>query len=92
MMNVCSAKPKVRPDREQLREAVLREQRDPEAARDEEHVDEQQRRDADEPELLRERRVDEVGVQVRDQLRVRSSVVNVPWPSPVPPKPPCAIE
>ena len=51
---------------EQLREAVLGEQRDAEAARDEEHVDEQQRGGADEPELLRERRVDEVGVEVRD--------------------------
>ena len=45
---------------EQLREAVVGLQRDLHAARDEEHEDEQQRRGADEAELLGERRVDEV--------------------------------
>src|SRR5439155_21477962 len=54
-------------DREQLREAVLRQQRDPKAAQAEEHVEEQERRRSHEPELLRERRVDEVGVQLRNQ-------------------------
>ena len=55
------------PGGEQLREAVVGLQRDPHPARDEEHVDEQQRGRADEAELLRDRGVDEVGVQVRDQ-------------------------
>ncbi len=56
------------PDREQLREAVLGQQRDPEPPQAEEHVDEQERRRADQAELLRERRVDEVRGQERDQV------------------------
>ena len=92
MMNVCSAKPNVEPGREQLREAVVGLQRDLHPARDEEHEDEQQRGDADQAELLRERGVDEVGVHERDQLLPPSGVVNVPLPSPAPPKPPFAIE
>ena len=91
MMNVCSAKANASPDGEQLREAVVDLERDLHPARDEEHEDEQERRDADQPELLRERGVDEVGVDVRDQLAA-VGVVNVPLPSPVPPKPPFAIE
>ena len=59
------------PRREQLREAVVDLERDLHPARDDEHEDEQQRRDADQPELLRERGVDEVGVDVRDQLAAR---------------------
>ena len=56
------------PGGEELREAVTSKERDLEAAQDEDHVEEQQPGDADQPELLRERRVDEVGVQVRDDL------------------------
>ena len=55
--------------REELREAVLRLQRDAHAADHEDHEDEQQRGRADEPELLRDRRVDEVRAQVGDELR-----------------------
>src|SRR5262245_7712290 len=55
------------PEREQLREAVLCEHRHPEPAQAEEHVDEQQCGRADEPELLGERGVDEVRVELRDQ-------------------------
>jgi hypothetical protein len=55
------------PGREQLREAVIGEQREAHSAQDEDHEQEQQRRDPNEPQLLRERGVDEVGVQVRDQ-------------------------
>ena len=54
---------------EELREAVARGERDLEAAQDERHVEQQQRGRADEPELLRDRRVDEVGVLVGDDLR-----------------------
>ena len=39
-------------DREQLREAVLGQHRDPESAQAEDHVDEEDRGRADEPELL----------------------------------------
>src|SRR3954465_12891401 len=53
---------------EQLREAVTGEDRDAEAAEREDHVDEQEAGGADQPELLRERGVDEVGVQVGDDL------------------------
>src|SRR5581483_10304308 len=52
---------------EQLREAVVGGERDAEPAQHEDHVDEQERGHADEPELLRERGVDEVGAQVRDE-------------------------
>ena len=79
------------PEREQLREAVLGEHRDPESAQAEEHVDEQQRRRADQPELLGERRVDEVGVQVRDQVvpvRGREDALAEPLAA----KPPFPIE
>ena len=79
------------PGGEQLREAVLRQQRDAHAAHDEDHVDEQQRGGADQPELLRERGVDEVGVEVGDELRAVDRGER-PLPSPVPPKPPFAIE
>src|SRR3954451_18452448 len=54
--------------REELREAVAREERDPEAAQDEDHVEEEQPCGADQAELLCERRVDEVGVEIRDDL------------------------
>src|SRR5918999_706830 len=56
------------PDGDQLREPVLGQKRDPEPARREEHVDEQKGRDPDQPELLRKRRVDEVGADVGDEL------------------------
>ena len=68
MMNTWSANAKVSPTAASFEKPSCAMQRDPEAARDEEHVDEQQRRRADQPELLGQRRVDEVGVQVRDQL------------------------
>ena len=55
--------------REQLREAVLRLQRDAHAADDEDHEDEEQRGRADQAELLRDRGEDEVGAEVRDELR-----------------------
>src|ERR1700694_32259 len=55
-------------DRKQLREAVLCQQRDPEAAEADEHVDQQDRRRSDEAELLRERRIDEVGREIRNQV------------------------
>src|SRR5207249_5215587 len=74
------------PGGEQLREAVVGEHRDLHPARDEEHVDEQERRNADEPELLRQRRVDEVRVQVRDQLvpaRRLEGALAEPGPEPV---------
>ena len=61
------------PGGEQLREAVVGLQRDLHPAGDEEHEDEQQSGDADEAELLGERRVDEVGVDEGDQLRGRRS-------------------
>ena len=73
IVNVCSANPNVRPGREQLREAVVDPERHLHPARDEHHEDEQQRGDADEAELLGERRVDEVGLHVGDQRRVRRS-------------------
>ena len=60
------------PGGEQLREPVAGGERDLEAAYDEGHVEQQQRGDADQPELLREGRVDEVGVQVGDHLACRS--------------------
>jgi hypothetical protein len=47
------------------------EHRDLEAARDDEHENQEQCCHADEPELLRERRVDEVGLDVRKQLVAR---------------------
>ena len=80
------------PDGEQLREAVLGQQRDPEAAQAEEHVDEQQRRRADEPELLGERGVDEVGVQLRGSAVWPFVVAKSPLPRPLPAKPPFPIE
>ena len=91
MMKVCSAKPKLEPGGKQLREAVVRDQRDAHPARDEREVAEEHRGSADQPELLGDRRVDEVGLQIRDQL-VPSTVSNVPLPIPVPPYPPFAIE
>ena len=51
---------------EQLREAVVGQQRNAHPTRDEEHEDEQQPGGADEAELLRDRGVDEVGVEERD--------------------------
>ena len=78
-------------DGEQLREAVLGDHRDAEAAQREHHVDEQEGGDADQPELLAERGEDEVGLEVGDE-RVPARVVNVPLPKPVPPKWPFAIE
>ena len=61
--------PEREPCGEELREAVLRLQRDAHPADDEDHEHEQQRRRADEPELLCDRREDEVGAQVGDELR-----------------------
>ena len=83
MMNVWSAKPKVSPaassfEKPSWASSAIRNPR-----RHEEHVEEQQRRGADQPELLRERRVDEVGVQ--EGIRsVPPVVANVPLPRPVP--------
>ena len=71
MMKVCSAKPNVSPAASELREAVLGEQRDAHPAQDEDHVDEEERGRADQPELLREGGVDEVGVEIRDDLLAR---------------------
>ena len=81
MMKVCSAKPNVRPGGEQLREAVVRDERDPHPARDEEHEDEQQAGRPDQAELLRDRRVDEVGVEVGDD-RVAGGRREGPAPEP----------
>jgi hypothetical protein len=63
--------PEREPGGEQLREAVVGLERDLHAARDEDHEDEEQRGDADQAELLGEGRVDEVGVELRDQLLAR---------------------
>ena len=53
---------------QQLREAVVRLQRDAHPPDDEEHEHEEERRSSDEPELLGDRREDEVRAQVGDQL------------------------
>ncbi len=69
MMNVCSAKPNVRPAASSFENPSWRLERDAHAAGDEDHEHEQQRRGAEQAELLRDRGEDEVGVQVRDQRR-----------------------
>ena len=68
MMNVWSAKAKVSPAASSFEKPSCGEHGDPEAAQDEDHVDEQHAGGADQPELLRERGVDEVGVHVGDQV------------------------
>ena len=92
MMNVCSAKPNVSPAASSFEKPSSARERDAHPARDEEHEDEQQRGRADEPELLGDRGVDEVRVEEGDDRIRRTVVVNVPWPRPVPPKPPLPIE
>ena len=70
------------PGGEQLREAVLRDQGDAHPARRARGREEHRGR-ADQPELLRDRRVDEVGLEVRDQPRPVDGVER-PVADPVP--------
>ena len=90
MMNVWSAKPNVSPAASSFEKPSSARSATSTRAR-EDHEDEQQRRRAEQAELLGERRVDEVGVQERDHGSP-SVVVKVPLPSPVPPNPPLPIE
>ena len=91
MMKDCSANANVRPTASSFENPSLASSA-MEAARDEEHVDEQQPCGADEPELLRERGEDEVGVQVGDERVRRAGLREDAVSRPVPPKPPWAIE
>ena len=67
MMNACSAKAKVRPAASSFEKPSCASSEIRKPRSDEDHVDEQDAGGADQPELLRERGVDEVGVHVRDQ-------------------------
>ena len=69
MMNVCSAKPKVSPAASSFEKPSCASERDAHPARDEHEEEQEHGRRADQAELLRDRRVDEVGLQLRDQRR-----------------------
>jgi hypothetical protein len=81
MTKTCRQRENDRPGGQELAEGVAHRQRGPQAALHDQAEHEQDRHDADEPELLADRRHDEVGARVRHRA-------GTPLTEPVPVRPP----